>query len=175
MYERNWNPLGYFDEKHRNIRFEEGKELLKDYYDENKTPKVKPVGIEKGFNVYIGGIRFYGKIDRIDPVNGGGVEIIDYKTGATKTQKDVDKDDQVSFYAIGVKEALKLEPKKMSLYFVESGQKISTTRTVKQLKDKKEEVIEIVNEMKTGDFTAQPGMQCTWCDYKDICPFAYKK
>jgi CRISPR/Cas system-associated exonuclease Cas4 (RecB family) len=57
---------------------------------------------------------------------------------------------------------------------VESGEKISTTRTQKELNEKKEEVVEIVKKIKSGSFEATPGMHCNWCDYKDICPFAWK-
>ena len=31
-YENNWQPLGYLNEEHRKIRFENGKELLERYY-----------------------------------------------------------------------------------------------------------------------------------------------
>jgi len=173
MYKNNWQPLGYMDEGHRNHRFEDGKKLLEKYYEKHKDEEKKPLELEKSFNLKIGGIRFYGRIDRIDKIDGG-VEIIDYKTGSTKTQKDVDKDDQVAFYAIAAKEALGMEPKKLTYYFLESGEKISTTRTDKQLENKKAEAGQIVDGIKKGEFEAKPGMQCSWCDYKEVCPFAYK-
>jgi DNA helicase-2/ATP-dependent DNA helicase PcrA len=172
MYEKNWQPVGYLSKEHRQTQFEKGKELLKEYYKKVKEEKPKPIGIEKGFNVFIGGIKFFGRIDRIDKLPDGGVEIIDYKTGQPKDQKAVDKDDQVTFYAIGVKEALGYEPKMMSLYFVETGEKVSTTRTTAQLSKAKEEVAKIVGEIKSADFKATPGMHCSWCAYKNICPFA---
>ncbi len=173
MYQLNWQPLGYENEEHRNLRFESGKELLKKYYERHKDDKQKPTEIEKAFNITLGGIRFYGRIDRIDPLDGG-VEIIDYKTGTTKTQKDVDKDDQVAYYAIGAKEALGMEPKKLTYYYLESGERVSTTRTEKQLEDTKKEALELIDGIKKGDFGAKPGVHCSWCDYKDICPFAKK-
>lgn len=174
MYKRNWNPLGYIDVKHRNLRFESGKKLLEDYYKKNVKAKVRPLALEKPFNLKIGGIRFFGRIDRIDPLGGDGVEIIDYKTGSPKDQKYVDKDEQVTFYAMGVKEAFGMEPRKLSLYFVESGEKFSTTRSEEDFGVKKEEVQKVVDEIRSGNFQANPGMQCSWCDYKNICPFAYK-
>jgi len=173
IYENNWQPLGYMDKEHRQHRFESGKKLLEKYYERHKDEEKKPLELEKSFNLKIGGIRFYGRIDRIDKLDGG-VEIIDYKTGNTKTQKDVDKDDQVAFYAIAAKEALDMEPKKLTYYFLESGEKISTTRTDKQLENKKEEAGQIVENIKKGEFKAKPGRQCSWCDYKSVCPFAYK-
>ena len=86
----------------------------------------------------------------------------------------MDKDLQVALYAIGAKEALGLEPKLLTFYFLESGKKVSTTRTEKQLKAEKEKVGEIIDKIKSGKFEATPGMHCNWCDYKNICPYAYK-
>ena len=175
MYEDNWQPAGYMSQEHRETRQEEGKKLLERYYEQNKNEKSKPIALEKGFNIWLGGIKFFGRIDRIDELPDGGGEIVDYKTGQPKDQKYVDKDDQVTFYAIGAQEALGYKPKQMSLYFVETGEKVVTTRTDEQLEEAKKDVSKIVTEMKKGDFEATPGMQCNWCAYREICPRAYKK
>ncbi len=173
IYEKHWNPLGYLDEEHRRKRFESGKDLLTRYY-ENLDPKLVVLKQEQGFNINIKGINFYGRIDRIDRIDGG-VEIIDYKTGEKKEQKYVDKDKQVSLYALGVKEALGLNPIKLTLYFVEDGEKISTTRTQADLEQIKEEVVETAQLIKQGKFEANAGYHCRWCDYKSICPFMMKE
>ncbi len=174
IYEKNWQPLGYMDEKHRNLRFEEGKELLSEYYEKNKNSTLETAAVEKSFNLKIEGIKFYGKIDRIDKLPSGGVEIIDYKTGTPKDQKFVDKDDQVAFYKIAAEEALGMKVEKLTYYYLDSGDVVSTNRTSEELEEKKQEVAEIITKMRNGEFDAKPGMQCSWCDFKDICPFAQK-
>ncbi|KKT09411.1 MAG: hypothetical protein UV89_C0037G0001, partial [candidate division WWE3 bacterium GW2011_GWB2_43_22] len=152
IYERKWIPLGYDDEKHRAERFENGKRVLEEYFNKHAAGKDNIEALEKSFNLRIGGTNFFGRIDRIDNLENGGVEIIDYKTGTAKTQKDVDRDAQVTIYAMAAKEALGLKPDLLTLYFLESGERV----------------------IKKGQFEANPTIQCGWCDYKDICPFAYK-
>lgn len=174
IYKRNWEPLGYTDEDHRTAQFESGVSLLKRYFEKHVHDSTKPIALEKNFNVTFDGIKFTGKIDRIDPLGNGSVEIVDYKTGSSKSQKDVDKDDQLTFYAIAVKEAMNLIPEKLTYYFLETGEQVTTTRNEEQLKKAKEKVKEVVDKMKSGEFKANPGMICEWCDYKSICPFVWK-
>jgi DNA helicase-2/ATP-dependent DNA helicase PcrA len=174
IYEKNWQPTGYLSEEHRKLRFDSGKKLLEEYFKKHSGEKVRHLGLEKTFNLNFAGTKFTGKIDRIDELASGGVEIVDYKTGSSKDQKAVDKDGQVTIYAIAAKRALGLDPKLLSLYFVEAGQKISTTRTEEQFNKTEEEVAEVVVEMKKGKFGATPGAHCAFCDYKNICPFSYK-
>lgn len=172
MYQKNWEPLGYLDKAHQEARFDSGKKLLDTYYTKIKKSPVRPLELEKGFSLWLGGVKFNGRIDRIDPVGDDGIEIIDYKTGSVKTQVQVDKDDQVALYAIAAREALGMNPVKLTYYFIEGDETISTVRTEKQLEDKKEEVKNIVEDIKKGNFEPKPGMQCSWCDYRNICPHA---
>ncbi len=174
IYQKNWEPLGYLNSEHREERFKEGKKLLKNYY-ENVDKNKKPLGLEKSFNIKIEGVRFYGRIDRIDKLEDNNVEIIDYKTGKVKTQKEVDKDKQITFYAMGAKEALGLNPEKLTLHFVGENEKISTTRNQKDIQKAREETKEVVQEIIEGNFEPNSGYHCKWCDYNNICPFAWEQ
>ncbi len=174
LYQHHWLPEGYESKEHQQQRFEEGEEILKKYFEEHQNFLGEPVQLEKKFTLRVGGIPLIGSIDRVDKLPDGGFEIIDYKTGRAKEQKYVDKDAQLSIYALAAKEALGIEPKSLALYFVEENKKVSTTRSPEQLSKKREEIKKQIEEIKKSNFEPKVSMLCNWCSYKTLCP-AYKR
>jgi DNA helicase-2/ATP-dependent DNA helicase PcrA len=126
--------------------FEKGKLYLFGFLKNGFNPKIKTIGLEQTFTVPLGkDLKIGGRLDRVDDLGNGEIEIIDYKTGATiPSQKDVDKNFQLSFYALAATK-IPTEPFrkiggapdkiKLSLYFLDTQEKISTIRTAKQLED----------------------------------------
>ena len=112
-----------------------------------------------------------GSIDRIDRLPSGGIEIVDYKTGRVSSQKGVDESLQLSIYALACRDALGLgTPERVTLYFTESAQRLSTARTDEQLDAARADVLAKVAQMRTGAFAATPGEPCRYCDYAAMCP-----
>ncbi len=168
LYEEHWIEEGYESAEHKEKRFEEGKRILKDYYKSHQEKLAKPLHLEKKFTLKISGIPLVGSIDRIDEIEEG-IEIIDYKTGKVKEQKKVDRDDQLTIYALAARDALGLDPKCLALYFMQENKKVTTTRTAEDLEEKREELEETVEKIKKSKFEANPGFLCKWCDYKHLC------
>lgn len=125
-------------------------------------------------------VRVAGFIDRIDRLPDGSIEVIDYKTGKAKSQRDVDDDDQLSMYALALREGAVLDPgsgqplpapSRLTLYFTESDMARSTTRTGQQLDDFRARTLEVARRIRSGDFAANPEYRrCSWCDWRRLCP-----
>jgi RecB family exonuclease len=119
-------------------------------------------------------LTLFGIMDRID-INNGKLEIIDYKTGNTKTQKEVDSDFQMSFYALAaslIKEKIfnvKPEDISLTLYYLDSGERITTRRTARQLENIKKKIFNIKNQIENSDFKCTNGILCQNCEFKMLC------
>ncbi len=174
LYQHHWLPEGYESKEHQQQRFEEGQEVLKKYFNKHKEILGEPIHLEKKFILKIGPTQLIGSIDRVDKLPDGGFEIVDYKTGKVKEQKYVDKDTQLSIYALGSKEALGIEPKSLALYFVGENKKVSTTRSPEQLEKKRQEITQKIEEIKSSNFEPKISVLCKWCPYQTLCP-AYRR
>ena len=123
----------------------------------------------------MGDIDLSGKIDRIDLLEDGKYEIIDYKTGKAKTEKEVRADDQLTVYALAAKEFFNYDVEKLTYYYVEGDNRMSTERTESDFDRLKSDVKDVVEKMRKNDFTATPSAKnCMFCDFSEICPFANK-
>jgi len=169
LYEKNWIPSGYEGIAHHNARKEKGWEMLEEYYKNNSNPWVVPAFIEKEFYLKIGKYTINGRIDRIDLLEDGTYEVVDYKTGVLKKGSNLNNDLQLSMYALACKEVYKIPVSKLSLYFLQDNQKISTTRSAEQLEKSKAKILEKISALVKSPFKATPGFSCQFCEYKLIC------
>jgi len=181
--EDNWVKEGYLDRTHEKKFFQKGKIYLSGFLKEGFDPKNLPEVMEQMFTVPIISkdkkqyLRVGGKIDRLDVFLDGSVEIVDYKTGATiPSQKEVDNNLQLSFYALAATSipdkpfGRKPENVKLSLYFLDEQEKLSTTRTAEELEKAKEEIFKIKEDIENSDFKCSGHMFCqNNCEYSLFC------
>ncbi len=171
LFEKNWISEGFDNRSHEEKRKVEGRDVLTKFFEVNSQPAwIIPAYLEKPFNLKIGEARVSGRIDRIDLLEDGTYEVIDYKTGSSKKDTDLKKDLQLSLYDIACRETLGIRVSKLSLYFIDDNVKVSTSRTDAHLEDCGREILELVEEMKKSDFQPTPGFQCKFCDFRLICP-----
>ncbi len=181
LLEENWTSEGFSSKVHEKKFFEKGKLYLAGFLKQEFNPRNLPVLMEEPFNIFLDdkkekGLRIGGKIDRVDCFPDGTIEIIDYKTGATiPSQKEVDQDLQLSFYALAATNipyepfAKKPEQARLSLYFLDQQEKLTTTRTAKQLEEAVKEIFKIRKEIEKSDFKCSQNIICEKCEYSLLC------
>lgn len=174
IYKESFIEDGYLNKKHKQEFFKKGEEYLFGFLKNSYDVKTKTIALEEKFNIKINdSLKIGGTIDRVDDLGKGRYEIIDYKTGANvPTQKEVDKDMQLSFYALAVSTLYKVKPEdiKLSLYYFDTQEKITTYRTAEQLDELKKEILEIKKEIEESDFKCNGNYFCQQgCEFSMFC------
>jgi DNA helicase-2/ATP-dependent DNA helicase PcrA len=166
LLDDHWSRLGYGDKKYEEKMKRHGRELLEGFYAKGYEPGVVPTALEEPFKLKITPtLTLGGKIDRIDTLKDGTMEIIDYKTGQATKTRDPKKDLQLTVYAM----ASGSEKVIVSFYFFEGQTKISSSRTKEQLAAAKEEIAKSADEISRSDFHPTPGKYCDFCEFRLIC------
>ena len=185
-FERVWEPTAFADSGAAAHYAGRAEPVLRRFFERELRSPAQALVFEQPFLLELdsgnGGapIQFKGVIDRIDRHPDGSIEVIDYKTGRTKSQRDVDGDDQLSAYALALRSGVVADPvsgeplpspSRLTLYFAESDLALSTTRTDEQLDAFRDHLVAIGMRIRSGDFAANPEYRrCGRCDYRGICP-----
>ncbi len=185
-FDAEWRPRNFADEQAARHYGERAEPALRRFYERELANTAQAVAFEAPFTLAIDAgpdeppVRMYGKIDRIDRHPDGSIEITDYKTGRSKEQRDVDRDEQLSAYAYAMAAGAVFDPatrerlpaaSRLTLYFTESDKSLSTTRTPEQLEEFRAATVEKARRIRSGDFAAAPDQyRCGRCEFRQICP-----
>lgn len=179
FFSKSWNAEVFTDEIEERSAFSQGVSMIQNYYNKNDISKINIVDLESYFQI---GVKdgeedhiVSGIIDRIDKTEDG-YEIIDYKTARKlPSQEKVDNDLQLSIYLSSFlrrypKEAEHLDKIKVSLYYLKHGVKLSSERSLEQVKKSEELIVDLISQIKQSKFEPKISGLCDWCGYQKNCP-----
>ena len=174
IYKKLWIPVGYSSKAHEDRMKKEGEKILNNYFDKYHNLSLNILGLEKLFKIKISeDIFLTGKIDRIDKLNKNEIEIIDYKTGKKPSERELTKSLQLTIYALAAHDKNLFNKKfvdiNLTFYYLQTQEKITLKKNEEDLIKTKENVIEMVEEIKKNQFPANPGKHCDFCSFKIIC------
>ena len=91
------------------------------------------------------------------------------------SQEKVDNDLQLSIYLAAFlkrypKEIENLDKIKVSLYYLKHGVKLSSQRTLEQVKQSEELMLDLISQIQESKFEPTLSGLCDWCGYQNICP-----
>ncbi len=148
-----------------------GEQLLSDFYKKQETGWTVPLGVEKTFSLKLEEVSIQGVIDRIDPLPGGGVRILDYKSGKPKEEAGFEQQLQLWLYALAVREVLGLDPKRVSFYYLRTNAELSFDFSPGILEKTRDQILSMAREIRTARFDPKPSKTlCGRCDYQNLCP-----
>ena len=171
IYDRVWSGAGFIDDYHEEEYKKAGREQLAAFH---KTYSAAPADVlmqEKQFEIEMeNNVTILGRIDQVNRITRDEVEVVDYKTGKPKSQKDADANLQLSVYALAAREVLELTPKRLTFYNLVTNEAVVTERDAKALDAVRKTISETADLIRAGEFPARPGFICKYCDFQPVCP-----
>ena len=156
--------------------FNKGIKFLIDYFLKYSPFKDNTVAIEKKITVKLdsdGKYLLQGYIDRLVHDKENNIfEIHDYKTGAVKTQEELNRDRQLALYSLGIWEMFEnVSDVHLVWHFLDLNKEMKSRRTIEELEQLKKEIIGLINRVETTtNFPPKPSCLCKWCEFRKYCP-----
>ncbi|HEX2071755.1 MAG TPA: ATP-dependent DNA helicase [Thermoleophilaceae bacterium] len=173
LFESSWRRGGFGDSDDELQFRERGIEALERYWENTRDQEGEPVWFERSFSFQLGPHVIRGRVDRVDRRPDGSYEVIDYKTGRSKTAAELQSDVQLSIYQMGARESWGIETSAHSYYYVMTAEKVPVAHSDAELDRVRATIEEIGAGISRQDFQPTPSHEiCSFCDFRIICPAA---
>ncbi len=172
LFSAAWRRSG-FGESDDELQYRErGIEALRRYHERESQRGSSPRWVERKFDFQVGPHHLRGRVDRVDELPDGRFELIDYKTGDPRPQRELESDIQLAIYRLAAREAWRLEGGSMGSYwYVLADEKVAVGGSSDDLERVESTVLEVGEGILGQDFEPRPSPEiCSWCDFRLICP-----
>jgi DNA helicase-2/ATP-dependent DNA helicase PcrA len=173
LLDAGWRRGGFGDsEEERQLRGKAAGALTR-YHERFQSEEAEPMWFERQFTFKLGRHLLRGRVDRVDRLPGGEYELIDYKTGRPKTSEQLADDVQLSLYAVGAREAWRLEASRQAYYYLLDDQKVAVDDEGDRGEWVRDVALEVAEGIQSQGFEPTPSFgACSLCDYRLACPAA---
>jgi DNA helicase-2/ATP-dependent DNA helicase PcrA len=131
----------------------------------------KPLLLEQPFSLRVDGLRLTGRIDRVDRLQDGTYEVIDYKTGSARRAAELQRDLQLGVYALAARDVFRFNPLTLSYYYLETGERVTVEKPAERLEEDRQTILKVAEGIRAEQFPARPDrMKCSGCDFRLLCP-----
>jgi len=176
IYREKWMDDWYKNQKQREDYYKKGEDILRVFYKTQENSWTMPTCLESWFKIKVGDYLVHGRIDRIDKLLDGSLEIIDYKTGKAKEKVVGEDKDQLLIYQIAVEQLPEYQtigkPSQLTYFYLNDNIRVSFLGEEKEKNKLMEKLQKTIDRIHSGDFTATPGkFTCEHCDFRNICDY----
>ncbi len=179
VFENSWDQEGFLSAQHEELRLSQGKKVLENFWQREKSNPILPTFIEKPFRVGFGQVQLVGRMDRVDVIDGK-VTILDFKSSENVTQEQANRrareSVQLGIYALAYYKIYGQIPDRVGLYFLENGIVGALAPDQDYLSKVEQWIKQTEQGILSGNFAAQPSfLACAFCVFNSICPFTATK
>jgi DNA helicase-2/ATP-dependent DNA helicase PcrA len=174
LLDAGWRRGGFADsDQERQLRGKAASALTR-YHERFQSEDSQPIWFERQFTFRLGPHHLRGRVDRVDLLPSGEYELIDYKTGRPKSPAQLAEDVQLSLYAVGAREAWRLDASRQAYYYLLDDEKVAVASDEGDRSDWVREVVtEVADGILSQGFEPTPSVAaCSLCDYRIACPAA---
>jgi RecB family exonuclease len=175
-YRATWTEAGYADAEESARHFEAGEELLRRYHALAGETGRETVAVETTLRFDTPAFILSGKIDRLDRLTGGELQVIDYKSGRlTVTEQEVRQSPALAIYQLLVARRHPDVSVSAGILCLRSGEMAAVHRSPAELDVVEAEVTaRIAAILSDTTFHPTPGLRCFDCPFQRICPAALR-
>ena len=172
FYEQNWISAGYESTEEEASYRAYGREILAKFWELHSPDFRMPIALEWMFYVDVEGVKLRGFIDRVDKLDSGGLNIVDYKTDKRLfTKDDLAQNLQLTLYQLAAEQSWYLPVERLTLYHLRSNTPCSCgPRKQAQLEEAKSLVLAVAEGIAAEKFPAIESERCP-CDFPEHCPY----
>ncbi len=175
FYLHAWKNAGFQDRYQEETYKQSGLNQLRGFAERHNAVPIDATAVrmEVHFAFELEDIVLEGRIDQINPSSPPPtheVELVDYKTGRPRSQKDADKSLQLSVYALAARRQLGLQPRSLIFYNLTNNRPVASVRTEKELGSVEQKILDAAVEIRRMNFPPKPGFVCRYCEFGPICP-----
>lgn len=148
--------------------------LLERMYAEWPGGDRPAAALEIDLELTIDGVRWVGRADRVDIVDGG-IKVVDYKTSKSPpTLKEAAASLQLGFYLLAAREHPQLRaygpPVAAELWYPLADRRKVFAFDMDNLDDVRERLVEISREIRAENWEPRIGAHCERCPFRQVCP-----
>ncbi|MGH7722874.1 MAG: ATP-dependent helicase [Candidatus Dormibacteria bacterium] len=151
-----------------------GEQQLRRYIASDAWVEASIAAVEQPFNLALDHADVHGRWDRLDDDGGGGVTVVDYKTGAPPAEEQLRRDLQVRAYAVAVARRQRSDRVQVELHHLQTAEVTRVAFTRDQLETSSRHLSVTARDLseawRAGDFPPHPSAwNCPRCEYRTVC------
>jgi RecB family exonuclease len=175
-FQDTWTHKGFASQEEERAHFEAGQGMILEFYNAAKEQPSETLLTEKMLKQDRGRYVLTGKIDRLDRLPDGSLEVIDYKSGRSSLEEsDVAGELALMVYETVVRSLYPDTPVRVALLALRVNLKVSILRTPEESKEAEKFLDALAHEIMVEDtFPGRMIENCPDCDFRRVCP-AYRR